>query len=158
MLFLLFQIGRDRYALEASQIVEIVPLVTLKKIPQAPRGVAGIFNYHGVLVPVIDLSELATGQPAAPRLSTRFILVNYPMDAEKRHVLALMAEMATETIHIDPAMFKDGGVAMPEAPFLGPVAKDGRGLIQRIEVKELLPDALRDRLFHPTEETICGAC
>lgn len=158
MLFLLFQIGRDRYALEASQIVEILPLVTLKKIPRTPPGVAGLFNYHGVLVPAMDLSELATGQPAAPRLSTRLILVNYPIDAEKRHVLGLMAEMATETIHLDPAMFKDAGVAMPEAPFLGPVAKDGRGLIQRIEVKDLLPEALRDRLFHQTEETICGAC
>jgi chemotaxis-related protein WspB len=157
MLFLLFQIGKDRYGLEASQIVEIVPLVTLKKIPQAPRGVAGIFNYHGVLVPVIDLSELTTGQLSAPRLSTRLILVNYPVEAEKRHVLGLMAEMATETIHLDPTAFNDVGVDTPEAPFLGPVAKDGRGLIQRIEVKKLLPDALRDRLFHQTGETICGA-
>lgn len=158
MLFLLFQIGKDRYGLEASQIVEILPLVTLKEIPQAPRGVAGIFNYHGVLVPVIDLSELTTGHLSAARLSTRLILVDYPIDAEKPHVLGLMAEMATETVRLDPTAFNDVGIDVPEAPFLGPVAKDARGLIQRIEVKQLLPDALRDRLFRQTEEHACGAC
>jgi chemotaxis-related protein WspB len=157
MLFLLFQIGRDRYGLEASQIVEIVPLVTLKKIPKSPQGVAGIFNYHGTLVPVIDLGEVATGQFTAPRLSSRLVLVNYPVNAEKQHVLGLMVEMATETIHLDPAEFNRAGVDVPEAPFLGPVARDSRGLIQRIEVKDLLPDDLRDRLFNSTEEHTCGA-
>jgi len=157
MLFLLFQIGRDRYGLEASQIVEVVPLVILKKIPQAPPGVAGIFNYHGTVVPVIDLSELAGGQPSALRHSTRLVLVNYPIDAEQQHVLGLIVEMATETIHLGMAAFNDVGVDVHEAPFLGPVAKDGRGLIQRIEVKDLLSDDLRDRLFQPTEEHASGA-
>lgn len=158
MLFLLFQIGKDRYGLEASQIVEIVPLVALKQIPQAPRGVAGLFDYHGVLVPVMDLSEAATGQRALARLSTRLILVNYPLNARQRHVLGLMAEMATETIHLDPGAFKVAGVDVPEAPYLGPVARDARGLIQRIEVAQLLSDELRNRLFPQTEEHACGAC
>jgi chemotaxis-related protein WspB len=157
MLFLLFQIGRDRYGLEAGQIVEVVPLVILKKLPQAPRGVAGIFDYHGTLVPVIDLSELAAGRPSALRHSTRVVLVNYPIETEKQHVLGLIVEMATETIHLEPDAFSAVGVDMPEAPFLGPVAKDARGLIQRVEVKELLPDDLRDRLFQSTEEHACGA-
>jgi len=47
MLFLLFQLGQDRYALEASRVIEVLPLVSLKRIPQAPRGVAGLFNYRG---------------------------------------------------------------------------------------------------------------
>ena len=41
MLFLLFRLGHDRYALEARRVVEVVPLLALKKIPQAPRGVVG---------------------------------------------------------------------------------------------------------------------
>ena len=31
MLFLLFQLGRDRYALEASRVVEVVPLLVLQR-------------------------------------------------------------------------------------------------------------------------------
>src|SRR6266403_5966949 len=77
MLFLLFQLGNDRYALEAKRVVEVVPLLALKRIPQAPRGVAGIFNYRGRPVPAVDLSELALGQPANERLSTRIIIIHY---------------------------------------------------------------------------------
>ena len=64
MLFLVFQLGKDRYALEARRVVEVVPLLGLKKVPQAPKAVAGIFNYRGRPVPAIDLCQLALGQPA----------------------------------------------------------------------------------------------
>jgi chemotaxis-related protein WspB len=47
MLLLLFEIGNGRYALETSQIIEIVPLVNLKKIPTTPAYVAGLMNYRG---------------------------------------------------------------------------------------------------------------
>ena len=36
MLFLLFELGTDRYALDALQIAEVLPLVAIKRIPRAP--------------------------------------------------------------------------------------------------------------------------
>src|SRR4051812_13861061 len=94
MLLLLLKIGEDRYALPANRMIEVVPLVSLKKVPQALPGVAGIFNYHGQPVPVIDLSELTIGTPSEPRVSTRIILVNYPDAAGQKQILGLMAEQA----------------------------------------------------------------
>jgi CheW-like domain len=38
MLFLVFQLGTDRYAIEAAQVVEVLPLVNAKHIPRAPRA------------------------------------------------------------------------------------------------------------------------
>jgi chemotaxis-related protein WspB len=154
MLFLLFQIGKDRYGLEASQITEVVPLVRLKRIPRAFPGIAGIFNYHGILVPVIDLSELALGCASETCLSTRIIVVNYQAHTKKGHVLGLMAERATEAIQLDPKTFSDLNVEVPDAPYLGPVARDAHGLIQWIEIKKLMPDALRDRLFQEIGEYV----
>jgi chemotaxis-related protein WspB len=78
MLYLLFQVGSDQYALEAVRVVEVVPLLGLTKIPRAPKGVAGLFNYRGRPVPAVDLCELALNKPAEERLSTRIIIVNYP--------------------------------------------------------------------------------
>src|SRR5580765_2744872 len=75
MLFLLFQIGNDRYAIEAQQAIEVVPLVELKRLPHAARGVAGLFNYRGRPVPAIDLSELTSGRTSRECLSTRIIIV-----------------------------------------------------------------------------------
>src|SRR5689334_12208229 len=100
MLFLLFQFGKDCYALEARQVAQVVPLVHLKQFPRAPQGVAGAFNYRGDLVPVLDLKQMALGQPSALCLSTRIILVNCPMPGGESRLIGLIAERATETLDL----------------------------------------------------------
>ena len=152
VLLLLFKLGNDRYALNASQVVEVLPLVSLKKVPQALPGVAGVFSYHGDPVPVIDLCELVLGKPASPRLSTRIILVKYPTRGREDRVLGLIAEQATETVKRELDDFTSPGVAADGAPYLGPVVTDSRGLIQLVEVAKLLPGPVRDVLFRPPVE------
>jgi chemotaxis-related protein WspB len=147
MLFLQFQLGNDRYALDSRQVVEVLPLLGIKQIPQAPAGVAGAFNYRGKPVPVIDLSELALSCPARLRMSTRIIIVRYPDGMGTPHLLGLIAEKATETLRRDPADFTDTGVSTDGASYLGPVATAPDGLVQWIEVSKLLPSAVRDVLF-----------
>src|SRR6266850_7265452 len=110
MLFLLFQLGNDRYALEASRVVEVVPLLALKQLPQAPKGVAGIFNYRGQPVPAVDLCTLALGQPARERLSTRIIIVKLPGAGGTELLVGLVAEHATEMLRKEPGDFVDSGI------------------------------------------------
>jgi chemotaxis-related protein WspB len=148
MLFLLFRLGDDRYALDVREVIEILPLVGIKEIPQAPAGVAGLFDCRGVPTPAIDLSALALGRPAACRLSTRIIVVPYPDHSGQPRALGLIAEKATETMRRAETDFVDAGVDNVQTPYLGPVASDSRGLIQRIEVSRLLPSSVRDVLFH----------
>ena len=76
MLMLLFHLENERYALESTQIIEVVPLIELKKQPHAPNYVSGVFNYRGQIVPVIDLCQLIQGKSCHTHLSTRIILVN----------------------------------------------------------------------------------
>jgi chemotaxis-related protein WspB len=154
MLFLLFQLGRDHYAINAAQVAEVLPLVQMKEIPHAPVGVAGVFIFRGAPVPVLDLSILALGRPAHIRLSTRLLLVHYPDAAGTKRLLGLIAEKATETLRRDPLDFVATGVKSDGAPYLGPVASDARGVIQWIEVDKLITPAVREALFSPaTEET-----
>jgi len=147
MLFLLFQLGEERYALDAGEIAEVLPLVGVRQFPQAPPGVAGIFNYRGTPVPVIDLCQLAIGRPARRRLNTRIVLVHYRGENGAVHLLGLIAERAAETLRREPAEFVPSGITNAAAPYLGPVVMDARGPIQRIEVSQLLPLSLRDLLF-----------
>jgi chemotaxis-related protein WspB len=147
MLFLLFQLGSDRYALEASRVVEVVPLLELRRLPQAPRGVAGIFNYRGQLVPAVDLCALMSGQPASERLSTRIIIVNLPDRRGARRLIGLVAEHATEMLRKKPEDFVDSGIRIATAPYLGPVLLDAQGSIQWVHEQTLLAEPLRDVLF-----------
>jgi chemotaxis-related protein WspB len=147
MLFLIFQLGKDRYALDASRVVEVLPLVALKRIPQAPKGVAGILNYRGRPVPAIDLSELTVGQPSRERLSTRIIIVNCPGENNSGQLLGLVAEHATEMLRKEAKDFMEPGVNVTAAPYLGPVLMDGKGMVQWVNEQKLLSEPLRQLLF-----------
>jgi chemotaxis-related protein WspB len=147
VLLLVFQLGEHRYALDSGQIVEVLPQVEYRPIPQAPNGVAGVFNFHGAPVPLIDLAALALGMPSRVRMSTRIVLVNYLEPTGETHLLGLLAEKTTETIRRAESDFADSGVAVDSATYLGPVTTDAAGMIQRVEVNRLLPAAVRDVLF-----------
>ena len=120
----------------------------LKQLPQAPKGVAGIFNYRGRPVPAVDLSALTLGQPASERFSTRIIIVNYPRrHAATTHLLGLVAEHATEMLRKDAKDFVDSGVQLGQAPYLGPILMDDQSPIQWIYEQRLLPEPVRNVLF-----------
>jgi chemotaxis-related protein WspB len=147
MLFLLFRLGKDRYALPATQVVEVLPMLAVKQIPQAPPSVRGAFDFRGRPVPLVDLTQMALGVPAREQLSTRIVLVDYPDGAGATRLLGLLAEQVTETLRRNPEDFRDSGVELPDAPWLGPVASDPGGLVQRVEVGQLLTPAVRALLF-----------
>ena len=148
MLVLLFELGDDRYAIDVSQVLEVLPLVDLRRLPQAPDGVAGLFDFRGTPVPVIDLTALTLGRPAQRRFSTRIIVVTGPDNGDS-HLLGLIAERATETASRAATDFVWPGVTGDHAQYLGPVATDERGLLQLVDVRQLLPAAARNLLFTP---------
>jgi chemotaxis-related protein WspB len=147
MLFLVFELAHDRYLLDVSQIAEVLPLVAIRRIPHAPPAIAGILNYRGAPVPVIDVSQLTLGRPAEPRLSTRIVLVHYPDAEGHTRLLGLIAERATRTMRRDETDFVASGVSSEGASYLGPVATDARGLLQWLDARTLLPPAVSDLLF-----------
>ena len=147
-LFLVFRIGEERYALQAIEVVEVLPRLPLKPIAQAPHWVAGVFAYRGTVVPVIDVGALTFGQPAQARTSTRLVLVNYQPDtAGPGQRLGLILEQATDTLRCSPADFKPYGLDNRQAPYLGPVREDAQGLLQWVRVADLLDASVRALLF-----------
>jgi chemotaxis-related protein WspB len=145
MLFLLFQIGPGRYAIEATRVVEVLPLMRVEHLPQAPEGIAGVLCYRGVPLPVIDLSAIILGRPAAEKLSTRVLVVNGPSGRR----LGLIAERVNETLKRERGDFVDTGVVREEVPCLGPVTRDERGFVVLID-PDRLPGA---ELLHQEVET-----
>ncbi|WP_338526072.1 chemotaxis protein CheW [Pseudomonas batumici] len=152
-LFLVFRIKGERYALEAVEVAEVLPRLQLKPIAQAPAWVAGVLAHRGAMVPVIDVSAMTFGEPAAARTSTRLVLVHYrPVDEAPGRLLGLILEQATDTLRCNPADFQPYGLDNREAPYLGPVREDAQGLLQRIRVDDLLGAEVRALLFPASDE------
>ncbi|NBA94497.1 chemotaxis protein CheW [Pseudomonas sp. R5(2019)] len=147
-LFLTFRIGAERFALAVTEVAEVLPLQTFKPIAQTPHWVRGVFAHRGELVPVIDMSALSFGQSAPQRTSTRLVLVHYRFDPLRPQLLlGLILEQATDTLRCDPALFRDTGLDNRDAPYLGSVLEDEKGLLQWVSVQALLPDSVRALLF-----------
>ena len=146
MKVLVFHIGSDRYGLRLGAIARVLPAAGLKQLPLAPAFVAGVLDFHGAPVPVIDLSQLA-GKPARQLwFDTRIILLDYPVDGATR-ALGLLAEHVAGIETIDPASLADSGVSA--APFLGRVAGGAAGMLQLVEPDGLLTAEVRALLFQP---------
>ncbi len=146
MVLIVFQAGKERFGLDAAEVVEMAPPAAPRTLPHAPAYVAGLLNYRGETVPVIDVSALLTGAPAPLLMSTRLILTRYG-----GRLLGLLAERAVETAACNPTDLQPMPVAVEEAAYLGPVLLDGAGTIQKITVSELLTAPVRELLF-PAEE------
>ena len=147
MLMLIFYIGNDRYALDTSHVVEVIPMVLLREVPQAPKYVAGVFNYRGTIVPTIDLCQLIKGTPSRSSLSTRIVMVNYLHADRSTSLLGLMAERVTDTLNQKENELVESGFQPEEARYLGKMIVDDRGMIQHIQLDQLLPDSQRAYLL-----------
>ncbi|KAF1054997.1 MAG: hypothetical protein GAK43_00532 [Stenotrophomonas maltophilia] len=152
-LYLEFRLGTDRYALDVRQIVEVQPVARFKQVPEAPAWVAGLHLYRGELLPVLDLSSIACGRPSAQHTSTRLVLVEYRRSADAApQRLGLILEHASHTVRRDPQAFRDYGLERGEARYLGPVLEDEDGLLQQVEIDELLPEGVRAMLIDAARE------
>jgi chemotaxis-related protein WspB len=138
MLFLVFQVGADRHAIEVARVIEVLAMVELRKIVGAPVGTAGEFVYRGEPVPVLDLCVLALGRPSNLRLSTRIILLRHEPQPGVMKPLGLIAEHATELAQKNLGEFATVGDAL--------VAPDPRGRLRLLQLDKLLTPELRDLL------------
>ena len=145
MKVLVFTIGPDRYALRLAAIARVLPVAELKAVALAPAWVAGLLDLHGEPVPVIDLARLA-GMPAEQIwFDTRIVLADYALGAGATACIGLLCEHVLGIADIAPDVLRDSGVA--GARFMGQVASTANGMLQLIEIGELLPAEVRAVLF-----------
>ena len=147
MLALLFLLGGERYALPCERVETVVPLVRLRSLPHAPAAVAGLLNYRGALVPVIDLAQLVLQRPCVERLNTRIILARFRRAPDWEHLLGLLTERVIDTLQCEPETALPTGVRIETTPFLGGLVQTGEGLAQFVLLDELLPETVRAMLF-----------
>jgi len=140
MLILLFYAGEDLYAIESSHVIEVIPRVSLRKVHHVPDYVAGLFNYRGMILPVIDLCHLIQNTPSRSHLSTRIMIVKQPRQDGLQQYLGLMAERVTETLTVSPADIRASSIRAEEAPYLSGTIVDEKRIIQCVQLERLFSD------------------
>lgn len=149
MLYLIFKAGENQYALETARVLRVVPYVKLRPILSAPAYAAGLMNFRGAAIIVIDLSMLINHMPCERFLSTRIIIMEYSGHNGKNIRLGLMAEGVTSLLKKDPSDFTENVVNPTGSNHLGKMFRDGARFIQIIKTDEIVPAELENMLTIP---------
>jgi purine-binding chemotaxis protein CheW len=141
---LTFQLNGQMYGLLVIEVAQIIEIVTLTHLPQAPLAIQGIINLHGRVVPVMDL-RLRFGLSVKPyQLHTPIVLVNL-----KRQILGLIVDRVETVVEISTADLEIGDSIISSAlsglksgsgqmSYLAGVAKVERRLIPILKTEAIL--------------------
>jgi purine-binding chemotaxis protein CheW len=100
--YITFKLGNELFAINVSQVREVLEVTTVTKVPTAPDYMRGVVNVRGKAIPVVDL-RLRFGLPPAPdTVSTRIIVMELLLDGEAT-VLGGIADSVHEVIELDPS-------------------------------------------------------
>ena len=58
-----FELAGTHYALEVTQVLEIVRCPPLVRLPHAPALIEGVVDLRGVVLPIVDLGRALGGDP-----------------------------------------------------------------------------------------------
>jgi len=132
--FLVFRIENKLFALSLAHVIRVFRMVFVSPIPDAPDYLAGIIDWAGTVVPVIDLGVFI-GLPKKPQqLSDRLLLAR-----SGEQTLALIAD---EVMAILPGEADIASLPplplRPCTPLAGILQRDG-DLIQVLDLLRIAP-------------------
>jgi len=91
-----FNLGPEVYALELADVQEVVEQLTVHPIPGVSQTILGAINFHGRIVPVIDLPQLL-GFPVGERSGRMIVLI------DEQGPVALAIDQLQRVISLDLA-------------------------------------------------------
>lgn len=149
-LYLLFNLGTERFAVATASVTEVIPLVEVTRIPTTPEHICGVFNYRGETIPVVDTNRLLYRQDHNKRICTRILILETAAHEETAHV-GLIAEKVNRTITIDEKDIRKHTLTRNTNVYLGKTVSDELGEIQIIDLDQLVTDALNESREHICE-------
>jgi len=148
--FLTFRLDRRLYALPADEIAEVIRLPAVARVPQSPRGLLGLANLRGSVIPVASGRGLL-GQPEEVATSwTRAIVL------ENDAPVAIAVDMVEALIHVRPDSVETRPAEMASLP-----GEALRGVLQAVSggeaIKILDLQPLMAVAFRPSPRKLTAA-
>lgn len=126
--FLTFRVGGELYALPADQIAEVIRLPAVARVPQAPKGLLGLANLRGSVLPIASVRGLLGGEAEEEPAARAIVLEGAAPVALA--VDAVDALVAVEADHIERRQTELA--ARPGERLKGAFAADGKSTIAKI--------------------------
>lgn len=145
-----FRVGREMFGVEIQMVHEIVRLMDITSVPDAPDYIEGVINLRGKIIPVIDLRKRFGEKEIVSNKKNRILVAEVG-----GRMVGLVVDAASEVLKIPPTnvdpppnVFEDG-----EVNYVTGVGKlDGR-LVILVDLTKIMQRGELRRLgeFSPTQ-------
>ncbi len=96
-----FHVGDEEFAIDILGVQEIIRMVELTPVPNAPYFVEGVINLRGKVIPILDLRS-RFGLPSADRTKeTRIIVVEF-----EKTVLGFIVDSVEEVLRLPESLIE----------------------------------------------------
>lgn len=149
--YLTCTIQDEDYAIDVHRVQEILPMMWIHRVPEAPEYLEGMLNRRGAMVPVIDLAKRIGLQRDSYPPRTRIVLVNLKLTNHNPLSVGLIIDQVHDIHSFDESDHKEGVLNQEKTPFLQGVLVNGESMIQiLIPEKMLTPEeqALLQQVSH----------
>ncbi len=99
--YLTFKLDEEIYAIDISQVREVLDFSDITKVPRMPEFMRGVINLRGGVVPVIDLRLKFEMSSTERTVDTCIIIIEITMDGEKT-LLGALADSVQEVLNLEP--------------------------------------------------------
>ena len=111
--YLTFRLDEEVFALEISQVREVLDYTQITRVPRMPQFMRGVINLRGSVVPVVDL-RLKFGMAATERTVNTCIIIAEVLLGGERTLLGALADSVQEVIDLEAG--QELMVSVPNLP------------------------------------------
>jgi purine-binding chemotaxis protein CheW len=128
-----FKLDDQEYALDIANVVQVVRMVAITQMPEAPEIVEGVINLRGKVIPVIDIRR-RFGLLAKPYdLNTQLLITR--MDGR---MMALIVDVVSEVLTMPASSIEAPSEIAPQMKNLSAVGKLGDRLLLILDLDRIL--------------------
>ncbi len=135
---LAFVVAGQRFGLPVDNVVQIIEMVALTPLPGAPDMVRGVLDFHGQVIPAIDM-RLRLGLPQqAYTLRTPIVIGRLG-----KHLAGLIVDAVSGVVGVPEAQIETPDrvfslETLPSRPLVGGVARQSDGLLLILDLGAFL--------------------
>lgn len=127
--FIAFELANTIHAIPAEQVREVIGMVIITPLPDAPEWLSGVINLRGTVVPVIDL-RTRVGVTARPfDLSTPILIVEH--DGRS---IGLIADAIDQIITVAASAIQPPDALMRQSSLIASVIRHGARLLVVMDI------------------------
>lgn len=133
--YLIFMLEEQRFALPVGIIKVVVRMVEIIPVPGAEEFVGGVINYHGDIIPVVDLKRKLGFSEKSFDINNHMIIIQY-----KGRYSALVVDKVMEVVTYHDETIKSISEIAPQSHFYRGMTKHADGIILLNKLEDVLPE------------------